>query len=42
MVEAGTQFRASTDLHLRSLRDTLERVTETVGATQHHETVHAA
>ncbi len=43
MVEAGKQFRrVNGHLHLRSLRDTLERVTETVGATRHDETVTAA
>jgi putative transposase len=43
MVEAGKQFRrVNGHLHLRSLRDTLERVTETVGATRHDETVNAA
>ena len=34
MVEAGKQFRrVNGHLHLRSLRDTLEKVTETVAAT---------
>jgi putative transposase len=43
MVEAGKQFRrVNGHLHLRALRDTLERVTETVGATRHDETVNAA
>jgi putative transposase len=43
MVEAGKQFRrVNGHLHLRTLRDTLERVTETVGATRHDETVDAA
>ena len=43
MVEAGKQFRrVNGHLHLRSLRDTLDRVTETVGATRHDETVNAA
>jgi putative transposase len=43
MVEAGKQFRrVNGHLHLRSLRDTLERVTETVGATRHDDTVNAA
>ena len=43
MVEAGKQFRrVNGHLHLRSLRDTLERVTETVGATGHDEIVDAA
>jgi transposase-like protein len=43
MVEAGRQFRrVNGHLHLRSLRDTLEKVTETVGATVHDEAVNAA
>jgi hypothetical protein len=43
MIEAGTQFRrVNGHLHLRSLRDTLERVTETVSADRHNETVQAA
>src|SRR4051794_6303205 len=43
MVEAGKQFRrVNGHLHLRSLRDTLEKVTETVGATVHDEAVNAA
>jgi transposase-like protein len=43
MVEAGKQFRrVNGHLHLRSLRDTLNRVTETVGTTGHDETVNAA
>jgi transposase-like protein len=43
MVEAGKQFRrVNGHMHLRSLRDTLARVTETVGATGHDETVNAA
>lgn len=43
MVEAGKQFRrVNGHLHLRSLRDTLEWVTEPVGATGHDETVNAA
>ena len=43
MVEAGKQFRrVNGHLHLRSLRDTLEKVTETVGATVHDEAVTAA
>jgi putative transposase len=43
MVEAGKQFRrVNGHMHLRSLRDTLEKVTETVGATGHDETVDAA
>ena len=43
MVEAGKQFRrVNGHLHLRSLRDTLERVTKNVGATRNHETIDAA
>jgi transposase-like protein len=43
MVEAGKQFRrVNGHLHLRSLRNTLERVTKTVSTTHHDETVHAA
>jgi putative transposase len=43
MIEAGKQFRrVNGHMHLRSLRDTLEKVTETVGATRHDETVNAA
>jgi putative transposase len=43
MVEAGKQFRrVNGHLHLRSLRDTLERVTQPVAATSNDETVHAA
>ena len=43
MVEAGKQFRrVNGHLHLRSLRNTLERVTKTVRTTHHDETVHAA
>jgi len=43
MLEAGKQFRrVNGHMHLRSLRDTLEKVTETVGATGHDETVDAA
>ena len=43
MVEAGKQFRrVNGHLHLRALRNTLEKVTETVGATGHDETVNAA
>jgi transposase-like protein len=43
MVEAGKQFRrVNGHMHLRSLRDTLEKLTETVGATGHDETVNAA
>ena len=43
MAEAGKQFRrVNGHLHLRSLRDTLNRVTETVAATRHDENVDAA
>ena len=43
MVEAGKQFRrVNGHLHLKSLRDTLNRNTETVGATHHDETSKAA
>ena len=43
MVEAGKQFRRiNGHLHLRALRDTLNKVTETVGGTGHDETVNAA
>jgi len=43
MVEAGRQFRrVNGHLHLRSLRDTLDRVTRPVGAPGHTETVDAA
>jgi putative transposase len=43
MVEAGKQFRrVNGHLHLRALRDTLQKVTEPVGATGHDETVNAA
>jgi putative transposase len=43
MVEAGKQFRrVNGHLHLRSLRDTLNKVTETVGANRDDETVNAA
>jgi putative transposase len=43
MVEAGKQFRrVNGHLHLRSLRDTLDKVTDTVAATGHDETVDAA
>jgi transposase-like protein len=43
MVEAGKQFRrVNGHLHLRALRDTLERVTKPVGATRHDETSNAA
>ena len=43
MVEAGKQFRrVNGHLHLRSLRDTLEKVTETAGTAAQDETVNAA
>ena len=43
MAEAGKQFRrVNGHLHLRSLRDTLNRVTETVGTQRHTDTVNAA
>ena len=43
MAEAGKQFRrVNGHLHLRSLRDTLERITQPVGATAHTDTVTAA
>jgi transposase-like protein len=43
MAEAGKQFRRiNGHLHLRSLRDTLNRITEPTGATRHNETVDAA
>jgi transposase-like protein len=43
MVEAGKQFRrVNGHLHLRTLRDTLERDTQLVGAARHDETVNAA
>ena len=43
MAEASTQFRrVNGHLHLRALRDTLERVTKTVGATPHNEATTAA
>jgi putative transposase len=43
MVEAGKQFRrVNGHLHLRSLRDTLEKVTETAGVTGQDEAVTAA
>jgi putative transposase len=43
MVEAGKQFRRiNGHLYLRSLRDTLDRVTQPVGATRHDEIVNAA
>jgi putative transposase len=42
-VEADKQFRrVNGHLHLRSLHDTLDRITETVGATRHNEAVNAA
>ena len=43
MIEAGKQFRrVNGHLHLRSLRDTLERVTRPAGATRHDGDVQAA
>jgi hypothetical protein len=43
MAEAGKQFRrVNGHLHLRSLSDTLDKVTETVGATVHDKAVNAA
>ena len=43
IAEAGKQFRrVNGHLHLRALRDTLNKVTEPVGATGHDETVNAA
>jgi putative transposase len=43
MVEAGKQFRrVNGHLHLRSLRDTLERVTQPVATTRHDGDVQAA
>ena len=43
MVEAGKQFRrVNGHLHLRSLRDTLEKVTETAATTGHDEAINAA
>jgi len=43
MVEAGKQFRrVNGHLHLQSLRDTLERVTQPVATTPHDEDVQAA
>jgi putative transposase len=43
MVEASKQFRrVNGHLHLRALRDTLNKVTEPVGAIGHDETVNAA
>jgi hypothetical protein len=39
---AGKQFRCvNGHLHLRSLRDTLKRITETVSTTRHDETINA-
>jgi putative transposase len=43
MVEAGRQFRrVNGHLHLRSLRDTLERITQPIAATRHDGDVQAA
>ena len=43
MIEAGKQFRrVNGHLHLQSLRDTLERLTQLVGSTGHDEDVQAA
>jgi len=43
MLEAGKQFRrVNGHLHLRSLRDTLDRVTQSVATTGHDEDVQAA
>jgi len=43
MVEAGKQFRRVNDhLYLQSLRNTLEKVAESVAATRHDEAIHAA
>src|SRR3954469_17486890 len=43
MVEAGKQFRrVNGHMHLRSLRDTLERITQPVGASGHTDAVSAA
>ena len=43
MVEAGKQFRrVNGPMHLRSLRDTLERITQPVDATDHTDAVSAA
>jgi transposase-like protein len=43
MVEAGKQFRrVNGHLHLRSLRDTLEKVTQTAGVTVQTEAINAA
>ena len=43
MVEASKQFRrVNGHMHLRSLRDTLEKVTQPVGAAAHNDSVTAA
>jgi putative transposase len=43
MGEAGKQFRrVNGHMHLRALRDTLEKITQPVGATGHTDTVSAA
>jgi transposase-like protein len=43
MVEAGNQFRrVNGHMHLRSLRDTLQRITEPAAAARHNEAVNAA
>lgn len=43
MVEAGKRFRrVNGHMHLRSLRATLERVTQPVGTTSHTERAEAA
>ena len=43
MVEAGKQFRrVNGHMHLRSLRDTLEKLTQPVGAAAHNDSVAAA
>ena len=43
MVEAGKQFRrVNGHMHLRSLRDTLEKLTQPVGAAAHNDSVTAA
>jgi hypothetical protein len=43
MVGAGKHFRrVHGHLHLRSLRDTLEQITEPVGASRHDDAVDAA
>jgi hypothetical protein len=40
MIKAGNQFRrVNGHLHLRSLRDTLNRVTEPAGSTRHDDAV---